>query len=312
MTMPALATLKIWVWGKSVAQDRCHELEREVAVDDGGDSGQDFEDRLDEAAQAGWREFAEEDGGEQADRNGHDDGDEGHHDGAVDEGQDAEALGGEEGGPAGAGEEVDDGDFAEELDGLAEEGDDDAGGGEDGNEGAEEEHGVDAALDELAAEGIAAGSGESQDLQVRKQPCQPQVGRAEAIWRYPWRLPVETPLSDPGMVARKTLTPGSSPGGSPLPRGDLCETLGVSARKTLTPTLSQRSPLRNPARKTPHRFRPKTAEPASQERVKSRHGFGGLQREREKEPPRLREPGESLHGERGKERRLPDELGAHR
>ena len=96
------------------------------------------------------------------DRHGHDDGDQGHHDGAVDEGQDAEALGGEEGGPAGSGEEVDDGDFAEELDGFAEEGDDDAGGGEDGNEGAEEEDGVDAALDELAAEGVAAGAGRSR------------------------------------------------------------------------------------------------------------------------------------------------------
>ena len=47
---------------------------------------------------------------------------------------------------------------------------------------------------------------------------------------------------------------------------DFCVTLGVGARKTLSPTLSQRRPLRNPslvARTTPHRIRPKTADSAS-------------------------------------------------
>ena len=97
------------------------------------------------------RVFAEEDRAHQPDGYGHNERDERDHERAVDQRQHAERLRDEQRRPACAGEEIDDRNVPEERQGLAEEGEDDAGRRQNRDCGANEQHTVDASLDEHAA-----------------------------------------------------------------------------------------------------------------------------------------------------------------
>src|SRR5207249_4246505 len=113
--------------GNESGQEGRHRIQGEVAVDDGGDAGKDLQARLDEPTQPRAGIFAEINGGEQADGQGHGGGDDGHHERAGQQRQDAVLGVAEAGAPHGAGEEVDDGDLGveEELDRAGEHDDDD-------------------------------------------------------------------------------------------------------------------------------------------------------------------------------------------
>src|SRR5262249_18740142 len=114
--------------GDEVAKEGGNRVQGEVAVDDGGDAGEDFQARLDDATQPRAGIFAEIDRVDQADGQGHGGGDDRHHQGAGEQRQDAIARLVETGAPLAPGEEIDDGNFGveEEL-GRAGEHDDDNG-----------------------------------------------------------------------------------------------------------------------------------------------------------------------------------------
>src|SRR5215212_2292118 len=133
-------------------QQRRHERQGEVTVDDGRDAGEDLESWLQPAPQACGGILAQEDGSEQpyGQRHGYRDGR--RQERAADERQDAVVgLGPGEGGrPLGRGQELDDGDFAEEPEGLEDQDQDDAEGRQDREVGAGREHELHDVLPEVS------------------------------------------------------------------------------------------------------------------------------------------------------------------
>ena len=130
---------------------RGYEEQREVAVHDRRDSRQHLKYRFEYAAEPGRGVFAEEDCRQDPDRQRHDHRDERDRYRAVYQRQHSEVLGGEQRGPARAGEEVDYGNLAEKLDGLAKQRGHDSKRREYRNRRARKQNGLNCALEDRPA-----------------------------------------------------------------------------------------------------------------------------------------------------------------